>query len=217
MENNCFSPEKHGFNVRNIKLQKYENDGKFIHSAIVGKAETGKTTLAIDLVQKINPEKIVVISESPNDRNEYKKAFGDKSFVFDKYNSEIIETLFDNQKNETRIAQKKQIVVIVENCIVPYTDQSFKRLYLNGRHYGIKLIYCVQQPYDLSPMLLHQLTNVFIFKSKDKNYNKVLSDKFCITPFESFHEILQQFDPYECLVIDYSTVKNNDYYYYKKR
>jgi len=211
-----FDPDKH-----------FKCGSKPCNIIIIGKRNSGKTTIVASLAQALKSIPYGVCCSCTEDANSYWSNHIPETFIHGEYTEDITKNLIEMQRREVQKVGKEN----VKPCFAIYDDimydtsfvrhKSTRQLFMNGRHFKISLLLTAQYCMDLPPGLRTNIDYVFILKDPSKKNRQRLFDNFAgIFPtFESFCDCLDKTtENYECMVID-NTSNSNDLadsiYYYK--
>jgi energy-coupling factor transporter ATP-binding protein EcfA2 len=207
--------------------QKLQGGKKPCTILIIGKRNSGKTTVVASLAKVLRNIPSGVCCSCTEDANAYWSNHIPGLYIHGEYTEDITQNLIEMQRRESiRVGQDN-----VQPCFAIYDDimydASFARqkttreLFMNGRHFKISLLLTAQYCMDLPPALRTNIDFVFILKDPIRRNRQRLYDNFAgIFPsFDSFCEALDQTtENYECMVIDNTTNSNkltDIVYYYK--
>jgi energy-coupling factor transporter ATP-binding protein EcfA2 len=194
---------------------------------IIGKRNSGKTTVVASLARCLRHVPYGVCCSCTEDANAYWSNHIPGRFIHGEYTEDITQNLIEMQRRQAQKVGQDN----VQPCFAIYDDimydASFARqkttreLFMNGRHFKISLLLTAQYCMDLPPALRTNIDYVFILKDPIRRNRQRLYENFAgIFPtFESFCDALDQTtENYECMVIDNTTNSNkiSDIVFYYK-
>lgn len=207
--------------------KKLEGGGKPCTILIIGKRNSGKTTVVASLARILRHIPYGVCCSCTEDANSYWSNHIPPVFIHGEYNETITQNLIEMQRRQVQKVGKEN----VSPCFAIYDDimydtsfarqKSTRELFMNGRHFKISLLLTAQYCMDLPPALRTNIDFVFILKDPIRKNRQRLYDNFAgIFPkFEDFCDALDQTtESYECMVIDNTTNSNkltDQVFYYK--
>lgn len=196
----------------------------------VGKRNTGKSTLIVDILNQYRPiiPCAVCISGSEDGNGFYKKFIPD-IMIYSEYDPEILRRLIKRQRAITKRYQAGENVN--PNCLLILDDVAFdksifrsreiRRLVYNGRHCHVTLIIAAQFLVDIPPDIRTNIDLIFALRENIRANQERLY-KFFFGIFSDFYTFTQALisctNNFECLVCD-NTARSNDIseciYWYK--
>lgn len=201
----------------NLQLKKF--DPKTIGDnrvcVFVGKRGTGKTTLVTDIMYYKKHIPVGLVMSGTEEGNSYYQQYVPDLFVYNDYNSEVIDKVILRQKQMCRTKQENSgVFVLVDDCMYDkkmIRDKCIRGIFMNGRHWNLFFMLTMQYCMDLSPDLRANIDYVFILRENIiQNREKIYKNFFGIFPtFDMFNQVLTACtENYECLVLD-NTSKSN--------
>jgi hypothetical protein len=201
----------------NLQLKKF--DPKTIGDnrvcVFVGKRGTGKTTLVTDIMYHKKHIPVGLVMSGTEEGNSYYQQYVPDLFVYNDYNSEVIDKVILRQKQMCRTKQANSgVFVLVDDCMYDkkmIRDKCIRGIFMNGRHWNLFFMLTMQYCMDLSPDLRANIDYVFILRENIiQNREKIYKNFFGIFPtFDMFNQVLTACtENYECLVLD-NTSKSN--------
>lgn len=204
---------------------------------LIGKRGTGKSVLVKEIMYHMRNIPIGTVFTLTD---EITATFSDcvpPYFIKDKYDSKILENIFDRQKkkitdivnNNLHYFKNRQecldwIKTDINNyCFVTLddilsdstywkNDKQIKKMFFEGRHYLILFILTMQIPLGIPPSLRTNIDYVFITKTVSIADKKKLFENYggSFNNFEHFKLTLDIVtDDHKCMVIDNQTNKSN--------
>lgn len=214
--NNLFS-----FHVEPVGIDNYygftlDDNHRFLLGSFDVVRNTGKSTLITSLLyakKHIFPSALV-ISGTEDSNHHYQKIIPD-SFIYNKYDEEVIETFVRRQKIAKEHLSNPWSVLLLDDC----TDDPkvFARplqqgLYKNGRHWKMLYILSLQYGMDIRPVIRTNIDGVFILRESNLRNRKILWENYagCIPDFQDFCSIMDQItDDYTALYVNNATQSND--------
>lgn len=191
---------------------------------LIAKRFTGKSFLTLDIMShyKSIPAGIV-ISRSEKVSPFYSNHIPD-IFIYDEFNSMIIEDLLTRQRNLINKYGKDswktggfdtRIFLIMDDCMSDasfFKDPGIKELFFNGRHYNILFILTTQEPMLIPTSFRTNLDFVFILREMRSNILGKIFEHYAsvLGSYDLFTYCMGKFtEDYGCLVINNRSTKNN--------
>ena len=210
------------FDMQNVK------PGKVILA--VGKRNTGKSTIIIDIVNQLK-DKIpcaVVVSGSEDGNGFYKNYFPDL-MIHSEYDVEILQKLIVRQKKVIKRVQNGENIntnclLILDDCGYDrqiYKTKPFRAAVYNGRHLSLTVILALQYITDIPADIRTNIDFIFALRENILT-NKERLYRFFFGIFPDFYTFTQCFGActsnFECLICD-NTSRSNEIseciYWYK--
>lgn len=205
--------EIHKFNMAKV------TPGKII--LMVGKRNTGKSTLVVDVLKHFRDSVpcAVVVSGSESGNGFYAQ-YIPKIMIHHEYDEDIIQKTIVRQKKITRRYNAGEKVnphtlLILDDIAYDkaiYRQKSIREMIYNGRHFNLTVIIAVQYLVDIPADVRTNIDLIFglrenILSNKERLY------KFFYGIFPDFHSFSQAFNActndFECLVCDNTSRSNN--------
>lgn len=182
---------------------------------LIGRRGSGKSSAMKTLLwYKRHIPTGIVMSET-EDSNHFFEKYVPKTFIYDEYDSETLETLINVQRKRHKIAWKtdpdsiEPVFWIAEDCMGSEElarCKHAKRVFTNGRQWRIFALLSLQYVKDLPPKFRGQVDYVFAFRALADEEREKLYAMFFSGPFKSYTDFLQVFElctsDYHCLVLD---------------
>lgn len=196
------------FNLKTIEERMLKGCSPTI--LIVGRRESGKTTIAKDILNEFNDmsSKTIVITSDHN--KEIWENYVDEKNIFNKFDSEILKEIIEKQRKiikrgEINLREYSELGVCLIIDEISY-DNFFKNKYIrdilfNGRFYNITLIITYQHLTSIFPDILSNI-DYFIF-CYDNNIENL--KRF----YMYFFGIIEKFDDFKKIFKD--STENNGY------
>jgi len=185
---------------------------------ILGKRNSGKSIIVEDILSYFkNVPVALCMSATECSNEEYSKHIHDL-FIYNKFETEVINKLLDNQKEVAKqlIKQGKKLKETPEKgvCIIiddlaydkkVLKQECMREIFMNGRHYGLTTIITFQYMMDLKPEFRTNIDYVIVLKEPRKDNVEKLYKYFfgmfdCIADFKKVLNSCT--NDYGCLVVD---------------
>lgn len=201
------------FNIRKFPMHKMPKNSIIV---TIGKRNTGKSFLIKDILYHVRDIPLgSVISHTDKLTNYYSK-FIPGMFIYDRYESKIIEKIFKRQQRALAENWKDpHIFLLLDDCLADKTwvrDEALKEVFFNGRHYQILFLLSMQSPMGLTPNLRSNIDYTFILKTNISSDRKKIYEHYAgiFSSREIFELVFNECtEDYHCLVIDNVTQSNN--------
>lgn len=211
------------FKMSNIVFDNVNTKGPVV--VFIGRRDTGKSVLVRDLLYYHQNIPIGTIISGTESGNGFYSSIVPKLFIHEKYDSSIIDKVMTRQRSLIRQIKKDKEMsrvnvedprtfVILDDCLYDdrwTRDVLMRELFMNGRHWKVMLIICMQYPMGLPPNLRTNIDYVFILRENVMSNRKRIYINYAsmFPTFESFCSILDSCtENYECLVIDNNSKSN---------
>ena len=200
------------FKLRRFPIETMKNDRIVL---IFGKRGTGKTVLLRDIMYNLRNGFDVGIAMSPTVENvEMFSEHLPGRFVYDDLAKGAIETVVNTAKALSQAKKVRNFVVVMDDCMYDkdaLKGKSIMNLFMNGRHYNVCFINCVQYMMTMNAALRSQIDYVFVLReSSRKNRKKLWEDFFAVfSDFGSFNRVFESATRnFSALVVD-NTVQSS--------
>ena len=167
----CFSPDLLN-PTRNNYLEKNQGGSKVI---IIGKANTGKSTLIKYLIQsKCDLLPTGLVMSGTEDSNKFYASMFPDQFIYNEYNENAVLRLIDRQKKclEHLEPEAQWALLLLDDCTenkrIFYTPTQ-ESLFKNGRHWKLFYILSLQHAMDIPPSIRTNVDGIFIFREVNDN------------------------------------------------
>ena len=192
---------------------------------IVGKRRSGKSTLLRDILYHLRNKVDMAFAMTPTyETTAMFEACMPTSHVFNDYNLEQVTNILNNLKALKEEKKERSTLLVLDDCMYDkkiMRSVEMRKIHMNGRHFNLYFINCVQYLMDIPSEIRSQIDYVFAFKdSIRKNREKLFNYFFGM--FNTFHDFELVFNQctnnYECLVLDASQCDNDiskGIHYYK--
>ena len=201
-----------------IKLKKFNpaSIGGDKVCVVIGKRGTGKSTLVTDLLYYKRNIPCGLVMSGTEEGNSHYQNYVPSLFIHNDYSKNALDKLIQRQKKLLKKGVKKGIdtFVLMDDCMYDkkfLKDSCIRQIFLNGRHYRITFLLCMQYCMDLTPDLRSNIDYVFILRENViQNREKLFKNFFGVfSSLDSFSQVMNACtENYECLVLD-NTSKSN--------
>ncbi len=155
----------------------------------IGQRRKGKSFLIRDIMYHLRKafKWGVVFCESDGAARFYQEFIPD-TFIYDKYDSDTLARIFEIQKRKSKKAIEQNlkiepIFIIVDDLLDSagtWTKcDQIKKVFFNGRHYGIFFIVGIQYGKGIPPSLRSNADIVFMFEDAIANNLKINYENYC--------------------------------------
>lgn len=192
---------------------------------IVGKRRSGKSTLLRDILYHLRNKVDIPFAMTPTyETTAMFEGCMPSSHVFNDYNLEQVMNILNNLKALKEEKKERSTLLVLDDCMYDkkiMRSVEMRKIHMNGRHFNLYFINCVQYLMDIPSEIRSQIDYVFAFKdSIRKNREKLFNYFFgMFSTFRDFELVFSQCtNNYECLVLDASQCDNDiskGIHYYK--
>ena len=215
-----------------VKLKKFNMSMIKDDSVVVmiGKRNTGKSFLTKDLLfhhQDLPAGTVICPTENAN---RFYSDIVPPIFIHDEYEPKITSEFIKRQKllKKRIINGEKEIdnraFLIMDDCLYDNEwkkDKVIREVFMNGRHWGVFFLLCMQYAIGIPPNLRSNIDWVFLLRENNYQNRKKLYENYA-GMFYTFDMFCQTMDActenFECLVIhngSKSNKLNEQVYWYK--
>lgn len=199
-----------------IELRKFDpriikKDSKVV---IIGKTGTGKTVVSTEVLYYNRDMPGIVIAGTRDGREQLSKIIPD-SYIYDKYEKEIIQGFIDRQDQAIKNKQKNpHAFLFLDDLLYDnkwIKDELTKYIFMNGRHDKIMFILTMQYPLGIPPDLRTNIDFVFILRENIIANRKRIYDNYAgmFPTFDVFCKVLDSCtEDFQCLVIHNASRSN---------
>jgi len=200
-----------------IRLKKWNprliGDDKTI--LVIGKRGSGKSTAISDILysKRDRIPAAMVISGTEESNGHYSK-YVPPIFVHSEYRTEILERVFQRQKDAIRKNSVSPTLLVLDDCLYDKAflkDVAFRNLMLNGRHYKLFTVISTQYALDIPPYARANFDYVICFRDPIKSNRERLYKQF-FGIFDAYKDFASVYDAcsenFECIVLDQTSRSN---------
>jgi len=220
-----------------IEVREFDPKGVHIDSTIliVGKRNTGKTTLTRDIMWHMKDKLDLVIGMNPTEMaNHNLEFFCPKTMIFHEFNDDKLRHLLEWQRRSVANGKALRVGLIMDDCMAETTgtgakkksvmgSQDITKIFKLGRHLKLFYINCMQYIKDAPPDIRGNVDLLFAFGTTSSiEREKLWKEYFAM--FNTFKNFCQVFEActqqYECIVLDTRQAARNisdSVYYYKAK
>ncbi len=181
----------------------------------IGKRGTGKSSLVTDILYHKRHIPAGIVMSGTEDGNHYYRDFVPDLFIYGSYDKETLEKVLQRQRkliNQNNANAKA--FMLLDDCMYDnkfLKDTCIRECFMNGRHWKILFMLCLQYCMDLPPGLRTNVDYVFILRENIiQNRERLFKNFFGIFPtFDLFNKTMDVMtENYGCMVLD-NTSKSN--------
>lgn len=208
--------------INKLELNKFNMREMLTDSTVlvIGKRRSGKSFLIRDMFYHKQDIPMGIVFSGTESASPFFGDFIPDSFIYSEYSSDLMEAIFNKQKQKLRKFKERKkgddkgkckennFFIVLDDMLHDASswkkDKSIKSLFMNGRHYNVMGIVAVQYALGIPPDLRNNIDYVFIFNEPSiKNRKKIYEDYCSMIPtFDEFCNILDSCTRnYECLVV----------------
>lgn len=183
---------------------------------LLGRRGSGKTFVLWDIMQKHRDIAEGIVFSGTEDSNDFWKRCIPDSYIFTKYNEEVVQKLIDRQKFRPKTARNDDgapcpppVFLVLDDMIhekhILAKSPALNYIFLNGRQSKIMCIIAMQESTAFPPSLRLQFDYMFLcytdsYQEKEKIYERffgIIRDRLM------FYDIVSQTtEDYRCLVLN---------------
>jgi hypothetical protein len=197
---------------------------------ILGKRRSGKSILLKDIFYHHKQISSGVVFSGTETANPFFSEFIPDSFIYNKYDANIINKLINRQKIKVNAARERRlgvdgktkdnnIFIVLDDMQAESetwkNDETIKNIFFNGRHYNIFFMLSLQYSMGITAALRGNIDYVFVFNEPSyKNKKKIYEDYGSIIPsFDQWCNIMDKCtEDFGCLVIKTSGASSVSWY-----
>lgn len=212
-------------NLNKFNMKTILNDSNVL---IIGKRRSGKSFLIKDLFYHKKHISQGIVFSGTEHANPFFGKFIPDTFIHPKYDSTLMETIFNKQSIKIKKAIKKgaqndgkndsnNTFIVLDDMLSEShnwkRDEAIKTLFFNGRHYNVLGIITLQYVLGIPPDLRGNVDYVFIFNTSSIKNKRTIYEQFCgmIPTFDEFCDILNSCTQnHECMVVQMVGSNTND-------
>ena len=211
-----------------LKLRKFDMRWIKDDSVVVllGKRNTGKSYIMRELLSKHTSIPLGVVISPTESANSFFGDFMPKMFIYDDFNSKIVENVVKRQKAAINAVNREKSAfggecnidprgfLVLDDCLfdTKWTrDINMRYLFLNGRHIRCMLVLTMQYVLGMPPTMRSNIDFTFILRENGFQNRRKIFENYAsmFNSFELFSTVMDQCtNNYECLVINNTTKSN---------
>ncbi len=204
----------HGQHIYKFNLDNIQKGGVII---VNGRTNSGKSTLIKEILYHLRYryDRFVVMSGS-RDTSEELGRHVPPVFVFDGFDANKLDQIYKRQEHDIAIGNPKSLLMIFDDLMYARStmlkSETFRKIFMNGRHAKILLILAMQDCKQLPPEFRTQTSLVFVCNEKNPDRRKRIYDAFnpIFKTFYEFDEIMKECTKnYEVMVLDNFQTKSD--------
>ncbi len=186
--------------------------------ACVGKRGSGKSTIVEDLLYNLKDVPMVICMSGTEEGNGFYSKHIHPLCIYNEFRPDILKNVISSQKNKINKLQAEGqdpkdhpeigVCVLMDDLQSDkrlMKDESFKWLFLNGRHYHITVIITCQYMMAMPPDLRTNVDYIFACKENKKDNIERLY-KYFFSIFDKYADFKKVFaectNDFGCIVID---------------
>lgn len=188
------------YNIKKFDISLIENGV----CLIIGKTETGKTTIIKDILHSKPNSKLLCMSGTTDSFEDYSRVTNN---VHSEYKPEIIENFVQDHTDKDKI-------LVIDDCLwnEDWTkDNAMKNVFFNGRNIRTACLLTMQFPLALPPAFRANVDYVFILRENYVSNRKRIYEHYAgmFPSFNIFCSVMDRCtENYECLVLHVGSKSN---------
>lgn len=172
---------------------------------LIGRRNSGKTTLMKDLLGRLNCDLVVGVSPT-DDTNQAMSSCIPKAFVFREASEDFLKNLMESQKKRWSSGRGIELCLCLDDVAWDtafFASKTFKQLCFNGRHMHITVILAMQYALCIPPPIRAQVDLCVTMAEKMlANRKKLWEQFFGMMTFPEFCAIMDKTtNGFECLCL----------------
>jgi len=201
--------------LRKFDFKTMPKDGRII--MVIGRRGSGKSTLIEDLLYNLRHRFDFSIGMSPTrSSTEMMESHMPDSLVFNEgFSKEQFQKMLALSALLARKGKTRNGLLVLDDCNADkeaFKSKSMRDAFMNGRHYGMNIIWAMHYCMDILPDLRTQVDYIFVLKDNIRKNKERLYNNFfgMFEKLDDFIKVMDQCtDNNECLVLD-NTSPNPD-------
>ncbi len=190
---------------------------------IIGMRCSGKSIIVRDILTNcynLYPAKVVI--SNTEKLNRFHEDFIDKKFIYDKYESSILNKVFERQKLLIDNNKNHKTVIILDDCLTSrgtwVKNEEIINLFNNKSNHKLTTIFCFQFSLGIPPNMREQFDYVFLVSEDFQPNRKRLYEHYGHYIFDTFEEFdkiyvdITRKENFNCMVLN---IRKKEYYEYK--
>lgn len=207
--------------IRKVSLKRFDMSTIVprAHVVIIGKRQTGKSTLVKDIVSRLSERpdhsnhfkssNTLIVDPTSSSRKEYAEIAPPES-IHTEYAPELIEDLVSQQRSGHCQPWQQDAIVVLDACFYDNSwmrDVNIRDMLISREALAITPIIAHQFAPSVPHSLRSQIDYVFVFRENVLNNRKRIYDNYATSAFDTFETFCNVLDTtttenYECLVMD---------------
>lgn len=182
---------------------------------LIGKRSTGKSVLLRDIMYHVSDNVDFGVAMTPTeDTAAMFREHMPANWIYSGFNSNTLESLLNIQRDLGRTNKQRDLYVLMDDCMYDkkmLKSTAIRDLFMNGRHYKVMYMTCMQYIMDMPPDLRTNVDYVFALKENILTNKQKLWKYFfgMFEKFEDFNKVMDRCtENYGVLVLD-NTVPSN--------
>jgi len=202
-------------NLRKFDFNSLPKDGRII--LVIGRRGSGKSTLIKDIMYNLRHRFDFAIGMSPTKTSiEMMENHIPDCFVFeDGFSKDQFQKLLAISSVLSKKSKLRNGLLVMDDCNADkeaFKSKDMRDCFMNGRHYGINVLWAMHYCMDILPALRTQVDYVFVLKDNvRKNKERLFNNFFGM--FQKVDDFITVMDNCtennECLVLDNTTPDPN--------
>ena len=190
---------------------------------ILGARGRGKSTMIMDILYNLHHisrvPRAVVFSGTEKANGTYSKFGIPARYIFDSYDADALQTIYNMQEKLTEDKRKgiidesidTRMVIVFDDC--GFDEKMFKtalmrKLFMNGRHYGIYVIIALQYHMSIGPTIRTQIDFFIATRWDVKTQRKQIYTHYASVydHFDTFNDVMEAATiNRRCIIVDNTT------------
>lgn len=183
----------------------------------IGKRGSGKSTCMKDILYRKRRIPSGICMSATESANSFWSDCIPGTYIFDDYDPRYVQGVIKRQKKiKKQTGRGSNSFIIFEDVIYDSKlnrDTTVREVFLNGRHFGLFVLFAMQYALLIGPALRSNVDYVFLFRETLLSNQERLFKQFggLFKSFAMFQEVLNACtENYECLVLDQTQCTSNN-------
>ena len=182
---------------------------------LIGKRSTGKSVLLRDIMYHLSDSVDFGVAMTPTeDTAAMFREHMPANWIYNGFNSNKLESMLNIQRDLGRDNKQRDLYVLMDDCMYDkkmLKSVAIRDLFMNGRHYKVMYMTCMQYIMDMPPDLRTNVDYVFALKENILTNKQKLWKYFfgMFEKFEDFNKVMDRCTENDGVLVLDNTVPSN--------